>query len=149
MHDANYMFRDGWWRESDSEEGSVPDPGSKLDDYPDPGSELDDYPDSDSELVDYDDDSDLSASADAGEDPDPDGPEAEIRAIFNMHNPTTLFAGRVTGRPDQMAATGPPPSTQPQPPHHAQQPGPPLQPAQPQEREEVESASTSPVRCWD
>ena len=96
MHNANYTSRNCWWRESHSEEGSVPDPGSKLDDYPDPGSELDDYPDSDSELDDYADDSDLNASLDAEEDPDPDGPEAEIRAIFNMHNPTTLFAGRLT-----------------------------------------------------
>merc|ERR1711951_73050 len=114
---------DYWCLEPDDEEGSVPDPGSELD-YPDPGSELDDYPDSGSELDDYADDSDLNASLDAEEDPDPDGPEAEIRAIFNMHNPTTLFAGRVTGRTDQLAATGPPPSTQPQPPHHAQQPRP-------------------------
>ena len=50
---------------------------------------------------------------------------------LNMHNPTTLFAGRVTGRPDQMAATGPRPSTQPLPPQPDQQPGPPPQPAPP------------------
>ena len=92
MHDANHMFR---WRESDSEEGSGPDPGSELENYSDSGPELDDYPDSSSELVDYDDDSDLNTSIDVEEDPDPDRPGDEIRTIFNMHNPTMLFAGRV------------------------------------------------------
>ena len=105
------MYRDYWYLESDEEEGSVPESGSDLDDYAD--------------------DTDLDVSLDSEEDPDPDGPEAEIKAIFNMHNPTMLFAGRVTGRTDQLAATGPPPSTQTQQPHHAQQPRPPPQPAQP------------------
>ena len=107
----NNMHGDYWYLDSEEEDRSSPELDSDLDDYAD--------------------ETDLNFSLDSEDDPDPDGPEAEIRAIFNMHNPTMLFTGRVTGRTDQLAATGPPPSTQTQQPHHDQQPRPPPQPAQP------------------
>ena len=108
---SNNMYRDYWYLESEEEDGSSPGSDSDLDNYAD--------------------DTDLNVSLDSEDGTDPDGSEADIKTILNRHNPTMLFAGRVTGRTDQLAATGPPPSTQPQPPHHTQQPRPPPQPAQP------------------
>ena len=68
----------------------------------------------DSDLDDCADETDLNFSLGSECDPDPDGPEAEIKAIFDMNNPTTLIAGHVTGQTDPQAAIGPPAPMQPQ-----------------------------------
>ena len=107
---SNNMYRDYWYLESEEEDGSSPESDSDLDDYAD--------------------DTDLNVSLDSEDGPDPDGSEADIKTILNMYNPTMLFAGRVTSRTNQQAATGSPPSTQTQQPLHLMQPLPPQQLAQ-------------------
>ena len=104
------MYRDYWYLKSEEEDGPSPE--------------------SDSDLGDYADDTDLNVSLDSEDGTDPDGSEADIKTILNMHNPTMLFAGRVTSRTNQQAATGSPPSTQTQQPLHLVQPLPPQQLAQ-------------------